>query len=140
KKKEERLQVEAATTAKAKQLYKKELTWMRRQPKARTSKSKSRIDDFADIKARASKRRQEHEVQLEINMERLGNKVIELHNISKSYGEKTLFERYDYNFQHGDRVGIIGKNGSGKTTFLNILTGKETPDSGKIVVGETVKI
>lgn len=140
RKKEERLQVEAATTAKAKQLYKKELTWMRRQPKARGTKAKSRIDDFADIKARASKRRQEHEVQLEINMERLGNKVMELHNISKSYGEKTLFANYDYNFQHGDRIGIIGKNGSGKTTFLNILTGKETPDTGKIVVGETVKV
>ncbi len=138
-KKEERRQVEAATLGKAKQLYKKELAWMRRQPKARTSKSKSRIDDFEAIKARASKRREEREVQLEINMERLGSKVIELHNVSKSYGEKTLFHNFDYNFQHGEKVGIIGKNGSGKTTFLNVITGKTPTDTGKVVLGDTLK-
>lgn len=138
-KKEDRMALEQTNTDKAKQLFKKELDWMRRQPKARTTKSKSRIDDFHDIKARASKRRQDHQVQLEINMERLGNKIIELHNISKSYGDKELLHKFSYNFQPGDRLGIIGKNGTGKSTFLNILTGSVQPDSGKIVIGETVK-
>lgn len=138
-KKEERIALEQTNTDKAKQLYKKELDWMRRQPKARTTKSKSRIDDFHEIKARASKRRNDHEVQLEINMERLGNKIIELHNISKSFGNKELLNKFSYNFQPGDRLGIIGKNGTGKSTFLNILTGAIKPDTGKIVIGETVK-
>jgi ABC transport system ATP-binding/permease protein len=138
-KKEDRIALEQTNTDKAKQLFKKELDWMRRQPKARTTKSKSRIDDFHDIKDRASKRRNDHQVQLEINMERLGNKIIELHNISKSFGEKELLQKFSYNFQPGDRLGVIGKNGTGKSTFLNILTGAMQPDSGKIVIGETVK-
>ncbi|MBX2828030.1 MAG: ABC-F family ATP-binding cassette domain-containing protein [Flavobacteriaceae bacterium] len=126
-------------TSKAKQLYKKELDWMRRQPKARTTKSKSRIDDFHEIKSRAHQRRKDHEIQLELNMERLGTKVVELHSISKSYGEKLLIEKFDYNFIRGERVGIIGKNGTGKSTFLNIMTGGLIPDTGKVVIGETVK-
>jgi ATP-binding cassette subfamily F protein uup len=138
-KREARIENEASETAKAKQLFKKELDWMRRQPKARTTKSKSRIDDFHEIKSRAHERRNDHEVQLELNMERLGTKVVELHNISKSYGDKVLFEGFDYNFINGERVGIIGKNGTGKSTFLNILTGKIAPDTGKVVIGETVK-
>lgn len=138
-KKEARIEVEKTNTDKAKQLYKKELDWMRRQPKARTTKSKSRIDDFSEIKAKASKRRKDHVVQLEINMERLGNKVVELHNISKSYEEKELFNKFSYNFQPGERLGIIGKNGTGKSTFLNTLTGAIKPDAGKIVIGETIK-
>ncbi|MFD0977916.1 ABC-F family ATP-binding cassette domain-containing protein [Salinimicrobium gaetbulicola] len=138
-KKEERIALEQTNTDKAKQLFKKELDWMRRQPKARTTKSKSRIDDFHEIKNRASKRRNDHEVQLEINMERLGNKIIEMHNISKSFGDKELLDKFSYNFQPGDRLGVIGKNGTGKSTFLNILTGAVKPDSGKIVIGETVK-
>ncbi|MEG9329199.1 ABC-F family ATP-binding cassette domain-containing protein [Salinimicrobium catena] len=138
-KKEDRIALEQTNTDKAKQLFKKELDWMRRQPKARTTKSKSRIDDFHDIKERASKRRKDHQVQLEINMERLGNKIIELHNISKSFGDKELLHKFNYNFQPGDRLGIIGKNGTGKSTFLNILTGAVRPDSGKIVIGETIK-
>jgi len=138
-KKEARVEIEKTNTDKAKQLYKKELDWMRRQPKARTTKSKSRIDDFSEIKANAHKRRNDHEVQLEINMERMGNKVVELHNISKSYEEKELFEKFSYNFQPGERLGIIGKNGTGKSTFLNTLTGAIKPDSGKIVIGETIK-
>lgn len=138
-KKEQREQTEAANRAKTRQLYKKELEWMNRQPKARTSKSKSRMDDFSEIKARATKRRESHEVQLEINMKRLGTKIIELHNVSKSIGGKTLFQNVDYNFKNGDRLGIIGKNGSGKTTFLNMLTGRTAPDSGKVVLGETLK-
>ena len=138
-KKEARIEVEKTNTDKAKQLYKKELDWMRRQPKARTTKSKSRIDDFSEIKAKASKRRKDHVVQLEINMERMGNKVVELHNISKSYEEKELFNKFSYNFQPGERLGIIGKNGTGKSTFLNTLTGAIKPDAGKIVIGETIK-
>ncbi|MGI0107893.1 ABC-F family ATP-binding cassette domain-containing protein [Salinimicrobium sp. WS361] len=138
-KKDERIALEQTNTDKAKQLFKKELDWMRRQPKARTTKSKSRIDDFFEIKDRASKRRNDHQVQLEINMERLGNKIVEFHNISKSFGDLQLLDKFSYNFQPGDRLGIIGKNGTGKSTFLNILTGTLAPDSGKITIGETIK-
>ncbi|MFD2823306.1 ABC-F family ATP-binding cassette domain-containing protein [Lacinutrix iliipiscaria] len=138
-KKEERVNREAVETGKAKQLFKKELAWMRRQPKARTTKSKSRIDDFTEIKHRAHQRRKDHVVQLELNMERLGSKIIELHKISKSFKNKTILNQFDYNFQKGERVGIIGKNGTGKSTFLNIITQSIQPDAGKIVIGETVK-
>lgn len=137
-KRDARLETEATETAKAKQLFKKELDWMRRQPKARTTKSKSRIDDFQEIKDRAGKRRKEHEVQLEINMERMGTKVVELHHISKSYQDKTLLNDFNYNFKPGERIGIIGKNGTGKSTFLNIVTGVIPPDKGKVVIGETI--
>ena len=126
-------------TAKAKQLYKKELNWMRRQPKARTTKSKSRIDDFSEIKDRAHQRRNDHEMELELNMERMGTKVVELHGISKAYGDINLFQKFEYNFLRGERIGIIGKNGTGKSTFLNIITGSTVPDSGKVVIGDTVK-
>lgn len=126
-------------TGKAKQLYKKELEWMRRQPKARTTKSKSRIDDFAEIKSRAHERRNDHTVQLEINMERMGSKILEFHKISKSFGDLKLLDQFEYVFKTGERVGIIGKNGTGKTTFLNMITGELAPDSGKVIVGETVK-
>jgi len=138
-KKEERINREAVETGKAKQLFKKELTWMRRQPKARTTKSKSRIDDFTEIKHRAGLRRKDHVVQLELNMERLGSKIIELHKISKSYQDKVILDQFEYNFQKGERAGIIGKNGTGKSTFLNIITQSVKPDSGKIIIGETVK-
>ncbi|MGV6828149.1 MAG: ABC-F family ATP-binding cassette domain-containing protein [Flavobacteriales bacterium] len=126
-------------TTKAKQLFKKELEWMRRQPKARTTKSKSRIDDFQEIKNRAHQRRNDHVVQLELNMERLGTKIIELHNISKSYDNKIIFKNFNYHFLRGERVGIIGKNGTGKSTFLNLITQKITSDTGKVVLGDTVK-
>ncbi|SFW26636.1 ATP-binding cassette, subfamily F, uup [Sinomicrobium oceani] len=138
-KKEARVDAEKASVDKAKNLYVKELDWMRRQPKARTSKSKSRIDDFHVIKEKAHQRRKDHRVQLEINMERLGSKIVEFHNVSKTYGEKQILQRFQYVFRKGERVGIIGKNGTGKSTFLNMLTGITTPDSGKIVIGETVK-
>lgn len=139
-KKEERLLAEQASVEKAKNLYVKELDWMRRQPKARTTKSKSRIDDFYVIKEKAHARRKEHQVELEINMERLGNKVIELHNVSKSFNDKVILDKYSYNFLPGERIGIIGKNGTGKSTFLNILTQKIQPDNGKVITGETIKI
>jgi ABC transport system ATP-binding/permease protein len=138
-KKEAHIEREAVETNKSKQLYKKELDWMRRQPKARTTKSKSRIDDFHEIKERAHKRRKDHEVQLEINMERLGSKILELHNVSKAFDDNIMLKKFDYVFQKGERIGIIGKNGSGKTTFLNLITDSLKPDSGKVILGETVK-
>ena len=138
-KKEERIQREAIETNKAKQLFKKELKWIRRQPKARTTKSKSRVDDFQDIKQRAHQRRKDHEIQLEINMERLGTKILELHKISKSYDDKIILDGFSYMIQKGERIGIIGKNGTGKSSFLNIITGSIKPDHGKIVYGETLK-
>ncbi len=138
-KKEARLEREAIELNKTKQLFKKELDWMRRQPKARTTKSKSRIDDFFEIKHRAHQRRKDHVVQLELNMERLGSKILELHKVTKAFGDKLMLDKFDYVFQKGERIGIIGKNGTGKSTFLNLITNTLKVDSGKIVVGETVK-
>ncbi len=138
-KKEERIALEQITVDKAKNLFKKELDWMRRQPKARTTKSKSRIEDFYHIKEKAHQRRQDHQVQLEINMERMGSKILELHHISKSFDAKNLFDNFDYVFKRGERIGIIGKNGTGKSTFLNIITGSVKVDSGKVIIGETIK-
>ncbi|RAJ15605.1 ABC-F family ATP-binding cassette domain-containing protein [Arenibacter echinorum] len=138
-KKEARIEQEVVEQHKSKILFKKELDWMRRQPKARTTKSKSRIDDFHTIKEKASQRRKEHEVQLEINMERMGSKIVELHKISKSFPNKPILDKFEYNFLKGERIGIIGKNGTGKSTFLNILSGTVQPDSGKVIIGETIK-
>ena len=138
-KRNERLEREAIEAGKTKQLFKKELEWMRRQPKARTTKSKSRIDDFFDIKHKAHQRRKEHEIQLELNMERLGSKILEFHKVSKAFKDKSILNAFDYTFKKGERVGIIGKNGTGKTTFLNVLTQTIQPDSGKVVKGDTVK-
>lgn len=138
-KKEARVEQENVEQHKSERLFKKELEWMRRQPKARTTKSKSRIDDFHVIKEKAGQRRKEHEVQLEINMERLGSKILEIHKISKSYPKKPILDQFDYTFKKGERVGIIGKNGTGKSTFLNIITGKDQPDAGKVVIGDTIK-
>ena len=138
-KKEARIEQEATEQHKTELLFKKELDWMRRQPKARTTKSKSRIDDFAVIKDKASQRRKDHQVQLELNMERVGSKILELHKISKSFPNKPILDKFEYVFQKGERIGIIGKNGTGKSTFLNILSGRDQPDSGKVIVGETIK-
>jgi ATP-binding cassette subfamily F protein uup len=124
---------------KTKRHFTKELEWMRRQPKARTTKSKSRIEDFNTIKAKAQIRRNEHKVQLEINMERLGSKMIEMHRVTKTFGNKVILQGFDYNFQRNDRIGIIGNNGTGKSTFLKLLTDTIKPDSGKIIRGETLK-
>ncbi len=132
----EQLETEAHKT---KRHFSKELEWMRRQPKARTTKSKSRIDDFNTIKAKAQQRRNEHEVQLEINMERLGSKMIEMHRVSKAFGDKIILQGFDYNYQRNDRIGIIGNNGTGKSTFLKLLTDTVKPDGGKIIRGETLK-
>ncbi len=137
--KEERLALEQTNTDKAKNLFKKELDWMRRQPKARTTKSKSRIDDFYEIKEKAHKRRNEHTVQLEINMERLGSKILELHKVKKAFNDTVILDGFEYVFKRGERIGIIGKNGTGKSSFLNIITQKEPVDGGKVILGETVK-
>nr|WP_255555228.1 ABC-F family ATP-binding cassette domain-containing protein [Flavobacterium sp. NKUCC04_CG] len=139
-KKEERIAAENASIDKAQNLFVKELDWMRRQPKARTTKSKSRQDDFYVIKEKASSRRKEHKVELEIDMGRIGSNVIELIKVSKSFGEKKVLDNFSYNFNKGERIGIIGKNGTGKSTFLNMITQTILPDTGKIIVGETIKI
>jgi ATP-binding cassette subfamily F protein uup len=143
-KKEERIASENASIDKAQNLFVKELAWMRRQPKARTTKSKSRQDDFYIIKEKAESRRKENVVELEINMERMGSKVIEMVKLSKSFhpetSAKTILKDFSYSFQRGERIGIIGKNGTGKSTFLNILTQTLQPDSGKVIIGDTIKI
>lgn len=139
-KKELRIASENASVDKAQNLFVKELEWMRRQPKARTTKSKSRQDDFYVIKEKAQSRRREQSVELEINMERMGSKIIEMHKLHKKFGERVILSNFSYDFQRGDRVGIIGKNGTGKSTFLNILTGVIPPDQGKVVTGDTIKI
>ena len=140
KKREARIAQENVEAHKTKLHFKKELDWMRRQPKARTTKSKSRIEDFKEIKEKASQRRNEHQVQLEINMERLGSKMIEMYKVQKSFGDKIILDHFDYMFQRNDRIGIIGKNGSGKSTFLNLLTSNDSVDAGKIVLGRNIKI
>ncbi|WP_310555858.1 ABC-F family ATP-binding cassette domain-containing protein [Flavobacterium sp.] len=139
-KKEERIASENSSVDKAQNLFVKELEWMRRQPKARTCKSKSRQDDFYDIKEKAQSRRRENVVELEINMERMGSKIIELHKISKKFKDHVILDNFSFDFQRGERIGIIGKNGTGKSTFLNLLTGTLPLDSGKVVVGETIKV
>ena len=139
-KKEERIASENATIDKAQNLFVKELAWMRRQPKARTTKSKSRQDDFYKIKAVAESRRKENVVELEINMERMGSKIIEMVKVHKNFPDRTILKDFSYSFQRGERIGIIGKNGTGKSTFLNILTQTIQPDSGKVIIGDTIKI
>jgi ATP-binding cassette subfamily F protein uup len=139
-KKEERITSENASVDKAKNLFVKELEWMRRQPKARTTKSKSRQDDFYVIKEKAQSRRLENKVELEINMERMGSKIIELHKISKKFKDHVILDNFSFDFQRGERIGIIGKNGTGKSTFLNLLTGTIPLDSGRVVKGDTIKI
>jgi ATP-binding cassette subfamily F protein uup len=139
-KKEERLASENASIDKAQNLFVKELAWMRRQPKARTTKSKSRQDDFYVIKEKAESRRKENVVELEINMERMGSKIIEMVKLNKDFPDRTILKDFSYSFQRGERIGIIGKNGTGKSTFLNILTQTIQSDSGKVIIGDTIKI
>ncbi|CAM3854730.1 ABC-F family ATP-binding cassette domain-containing protein [Flavobacterium cucumis] len=139
-KKEERLASENASIDKAQNLFVKELAWMRRQPKARTTKSKSRQDDFYKIKEVAESRRKENVVELEINMERMGSKIIEMVKVNKNFPDRTILKDFSYSFQRGERIGIIGKNGTGKSTFLNILTQTMQPDSGKVIIGDTIQI
>ena len=139
-KKEERIAMENSSIDKAQNLFVKELAWMRRQPKARTTKSKSRQDDFYVIKEKAESRRKENVVELEINMERMGSKIVELHRLNKKFKDRVILDNFTYDFQRGERIGIIGKNGTGKSTFLNILTKTILPESGKVIIGDTIKI
>jgi ATP-binding cassette subfamily F protein uup len=127
-----------ASTEKARNQYRKELEWMRKQPKARTTKSKSRIDAFYDVKERASKRMEEQQLELNVKMTRLGGKIIEMKKVYKSFGSLDILKGFDYTFKKGERIGVVGKNGVGKSTFLNMLLGTEQPDTGKINVGDTI--
>jgi ATP-binding cassette subfamily F protein uup len=124
--------------AKAQKLMKKELEWIRRSPKARTTKSKARIDNFDKIKKKATSKRITQELNIDVKMDRMGGKILELKNIKKSYDDLVILDGFDYTFKKGERIGILGKNGVGKSTFLNIITGKEKADSGKINIGETI--
>ncbi|NNV54585.1 ABC-F family ATP-binding cassette domain-containing protein [Limnovirga soli] len=137
-KKAARIESEMASIDKAKNEYRKELEWMRKQPKARTTKSKSRQDNFYEVEARAKQKITDAQLQLEVKMSRLGGKILELKKVYKSYGDLAILKGFDYYFNKGERIGIIGKNGVGKSTFLNILLGLEQADSGKVNVGETV--
>ncbi|BAV07879.1 ATP-binding cassette, subfamily F, uup [Filimonas lacunae] len=137
-KKAARLESENASIDKAKNTYRKELEWMRKQPKARTTKSKSRQDNFYEVESKAKQKIEDAQVQLQMKMSRLGGKIIEAKKVYKSYGEKPILKGFDYTFSKGERIGVIGKNGVGKSTFLNILQGLEPADSGKINVGDTI--
>jgi ATP-binding cassette subfamily F protein uup len=137
-KKAARQESEAASIDKARNTYRKELEWMRKQPKARTTKSKSRQDNFYKVETKAKQRIEDAQLELQVKMSRLGGKVIELKKVYKSFGEKPIMKGFDYTFKKGERIGVVGKNGVGKSTFLNMLQGLEEADSGKINIGETV--
>jgi ATP-binding cassette subfamily F protein uup len=137
-KKAARIDSEQASIDKARNQYRKELEWMRKQPKARTTKSKSRQDNFYEVEARAKQKIEDAQLQLEAKMSRLGGKIVELKKVNKSYGELEILKGFDYTFSKGERVGVVGKNGIGKSTFLNIIQELETPTSGKVNVGDTV--
>lgn len=137
-KRAERREIERKRSHKANQLYKQELEWMRRSPKARTSKSKSRIDDFKELREEISGSKSDGKLRLQMDMQRMGGKVLELINVSKSYDDLTILDSYYYEFKKGERIGVIGGNGVGKSTFLKMLTGEEAPDSGKVRAGETI--
>ena len=137
-KKAARIENEAASIDKAKNTYRRELVWMRKQPKARTTKSKSRQDNFYEVEKKAKQRITDDQMELQVKMSRLGGKVVELKKMYKSYGDKIILKGFDYTFKKGERIGITGKNGVGKSTFINILQGIENPDSGKINIGDTV--
>jgi ATP-binding cassette subfamily F protein uup len=137
-KKAARVESEQATIDKARNTYRKELEWMRKQPRARTTKSKSRQDNFYEVEKVAKQKIEDKKVELQMKMSRLGGKIAELKKVYKSFGDKTILAGFDYTFKRGERVGIIGKNGAGKSTFINILQGIEEPDSGKVNIGDTI--
>jgi ABC transport system ATP-binding/permease protein len=137
-KKAERQEQLQSTIDKARNTFKKELDWIRRQPKARGVKQKARVDSFEDVKKTASQRIDTDEMEIPVKMERLGTKILELHKIGKSYGNKKILDNFSYHFNRRERLGIVGNNGTGKSTFLNVIQEREPLDSGKVVVGETV--
>lgn len=137
-KKAHRIENTLASIDKAKNLFRKELEWIRKQPKARTTKSKSRVDAFSEVSAKAHQKVTDQQVTLQMKMSRLGGKIADFKKVYKSFGEKIILKGFDYTFNKGERIGITGRNGTGKSTFINLLQGIEKPDSGKINVGETV--
>jgi ABC transport system ATP-binding/permease protein len=137
-KKAARIENELASIDKARNTYRKELEWMRKQPKARTTKSKSRQDNFYEVEKKAKQKIEDEQLQLQMKMNRLGGKVIELKKVYKSYGDKVILKGFDYTFKKGERAGVVGKNGVGKSTFINLIQGLEQVDNGKINVGDTV--
>jgi ATP-binding cassette subfamily F protein uup len=137
-KKAARIESDVASIDKARNLFRKELEWMRKQPRARTTKSKSRQDNFYEVEAKAKRKIEDQQLQLEMKMNRLGGKIIEIKKAYKSFGDKKILKGFDYTFKKGERLGVIGKNGVGKSTFLNMIQGLEEPDSGKINIGETI--
>ena len=138
RKSREREENKRIAAERAGQLLKHELEWMRSTPQARTGKAKARIDAFYDLQEKAKMRRDNNELQFGADMQRLGGKILEMDRVSKSYGNLTILKDFDYIFKKGERIGIIGKNGIGKSTFLNMITGNENPDTGTIVTGQTV--
>ena len=138
-KKEERELATASELAKDRNTFRRELDWMRRQPKARSTKAQYRIDAFEDLKEKTSGKKSDGDLELNIRMARLGSKILEVENLSKRFGDKVLLDHFTYTFKRPDRVRLIGKNGMGKTTLMNMLTGELRPDSGKIITGGTVK-
>ena len=137
-KKAERQEQLASSIEKAKNTFRTELEWIRRQPKARGTKQKARIDAFLDIKEAASRKIDTDGLQLAIKMERLGTKIVEFHNVKKAFGNKKILDSFSYNFQRKERLGIVGNNGTGKTTFVKLLLGEILPEGGKIVIGDTL--
>lgn len=137
-KKAQREESEAASVDKARNIYRKELEWMRKQPKARTTKSKSRIDNFYEVEQKAKQQVAEQQMELQSKMNRLGGKVAELKKVYKSFDDKPILKGFDYIFKKGERIGIVGRNGTGKSTFINMIQGLEPADSGKINIGDTV--
>ena len=133
-----RIESESASIEKARNTYRKELEWMRKQPRARTTKSKSRQDNFYEIEKNAKQKITDEQLQLDMKMSRLGGKIAELKKVYKNYDDRIILKGFDYTFKKGERIGIVGKNGTGKTTFLNILLEAEKADSGKINIGDTV--
>lgn len=136
--KAQRLESETASIEKARNQYRKELEWMRKQPKARTTKAKSRIDAFYDVEARAKQKIEDNQMQLQMKMNRIGGKVVEMKKVNKAYGDRVLLKGFDYTFKKGERTGVVGKNGVGKSTFIRLIQGMEAADSGKINIGDTV--
>lgn len=138
-KKAEREEIRNAEVDKARNLYRRELVWVRKMPKARTTKSKSRVDAFYEIEQKAKQKRIEKRIELTVKMERMGSKIVELHRITKNYPNKKIInEPFTYTFIPGEKIGVVGKNGVGKTTLLNIIQGKEPVDTGKVQLGETI--
>lgn len=137
-KKAERQEILQATIGKAKNLMRTELDWIRRQPKARGTKQKARVDAFAGLKETATQRVNKDELEIRVQMSRLGSKIIELHKLGKWFDDKKIINHLDYGFKRGEKLGIVGANGTGKSTFLNMLVGTEEPSKGKISVGDTV--